>query len=182
MTCPPDRDQVLVTSEHVRAMDPDAVVVPVQYEDDNGNQQDPISIMLLSRNQQLDISMVAKKGIGKTHAKWSPVSTCIMRKQPLVEIDHDSINRRLTPAQRVEFVSKCPRKVYKINEFKQEVEIENADNCSLCQECTKFAHDICGLPNRSVIVRENDAKFFFIVEGTGAMPPEEVVLRSIRLL
>ncbi|MFN9910152.1 MAG: hypothetical protein ACK56F_29240 [bacterium] len=52
----------------------------MQYEDDNGNQQDPISIMLLSRNQQLDISMVAKKGIGKTHAKWSPVSTCIMRK------------------------------------------------------------------------------------------------------
>lgn len=95
--------------------------------------------MLLSRNQQLDISMVAKKGIGKTHAKWSPVSTCIMRKQPIVELDHDAINKKMTVAQRVEFVSKCPRKVFKMNEFKQEVEIENSDNCSLCQECTKYS-------------------------------------------
>jgi len=163
-------------------MDPECAVVPVQYEDDTGNQQDPISIMLLSRNQQLDISMVAKKGIGKTHAKWSPVSTCIMRKQPLVEIDHESINRKMTPVQRVEFVSKCPRKVFKMNEFKQEVEIENADNCSLCQECTKFASDACGLPSRSVLVRENDTRFHFTVEGTGALPPEEIVLRAIKLL
>ena len=88
----------------------------------------------------------------------------------------------MTPAQRVEFVSKCPRKVFKMNEFKQEVEIENADNCSLCQECTKFAHDICGLPNKSVLIRENDARFRFTVESTGALPPEEIVLRSIKLL
>jgi len=25
------------------------------------------------------MTMVAKKGVGKTHAKWSPVSTCTMR-------------------------------------------------------------------------------------------------------
>jgi DNA-directed RNA polymerase alpha subunit len=42
--------------------------------------------------------MIAKKGIGKTHAKWSPVSTCIMRKQPLVTLDHEIINKKLTPA------------------------------------------------------------------------------------
>jgi len=28
--------------------------------------------------------MIAKKGIGKIHAKWSPVATCIMRKEPIV--------------------------------------------------------------------------------------------------
>jgi DNA-directed RNA polymerase alpha subunit len=49
--------------------------------------------MLLSKNQQLDINMVAKKGIGKTHAKWSPVSTCTMRKQPTVTLDYDVLNR-----------------------------------------------------------------------------------------
>ena len=37
--------------------------------------------------------MVAKKGIGKIHAKWSPVSTCAMRKQPVVRIDEEVINR-----------------------------------------------------------------------------------------
>jgi hypothetical protein len=36
--------------------------------------------------------MIAKKGIGKIHAKWSPVATCIMRKEPLVWIDKSKLN------------------------------------------------------------------------------------------
>lgn len=54
--------------------------------------------------------MVAKKGTGKIHAKWSPVSTCIMRKRPEVNIDSEMINRTLTMPQKAEFVAKCPRK------------------------------------------------------------------------
>ena len=50
ITCPPDRDQLLVTSEHVKPSDPESAVIPVMYEDDMGKQEDPISIMLLSRN------------------------------------------------------------------------------------------------------------------------------------
>ena len=172
--CPPDREQMLVTSEHIRATDPDSAIVPVCYEEDEGKQEEPISFMLLSRNQQLDMQIVAKKGIGKIHAKWSPVSTCIMRKQPQVVINHESVNKKLTIDQRKEFVSKCPRKVFKMNEFKQEVEIENAANCSLCQECTKYASEV-NLPSASVVIGENDSRFLFTVEGTGALPPEEIV-------
>ena len=49
-TCPPDREQQLVTSEHVRGVDPECPVVCVQYEDDFGKQEDPIAVMLLSKN------------------------------------------------------------------------------------------------------------------------------------
>ena len=59
--------------------------------------------------------MVAKKGIGKTHAKWSPVSTCAMRKQPLVRIDEEVVNRVLTTEQKHQFVARCPRKVFEFN-------------------------------------------------------------------
>ena len=68
-----------MTSEHIKSVDVDQPVVPVVYVDDLGKQEDPITLMMLSRNQQIDMNMVAKKGIGKIHAKWSPVSTCIMR-------------------------------------------------------------------------------------------------------
>lgn len=125
--------------------------------------------------------MTAKKGIGKTHAKWSPVSTCIMRKQPEVSFDHEQINRTLTLEQRQQFVASCPRQVFKMNDFKQEVEIENIDNCSLCQECTKFAAD-AGLPSKSVVIGENDARFKFRVESTGALPPEEIFVRAVKIL
>ncbi len=61
------------------------------------------------------------------------------------------------------------------------MEIENADQCSLCQECVKYSKDL-GLPQKSVIIGENDKKFIFIVESTGALPPEDIVLRSIKIL
>lgn len=78
--CSADRDRNEVTSRNIIPTDIDSTVIPVMYEDDQGNEEDPIRLMMLSKNQQLDLAMVAKKGIGKTHAKWSPVSTCSMRK------------------------------------------------------------------------------------------------------
>ena len=50
-------------------------------------------VVKLSRNQQIDFNLIAKKGIGKMHSKWSPVATCIMRKIPTVKLDNDKIQR-----------------------------------------------------------------------------------------
>ena len=41
---------MLVTQEHIRATTEDCAIVPVVYEGDDGKQEDPISIILLSRN------------------------------------------------------------------------------------------------------------------------------------
>ena len=38
-----------------------------------------------------------RKGTAKMHAKWSPVGTCIMYKQPLVNIDEDKVNTQMEP-------------------------------------------------------------------------------------
>ena len=67
-------------------------VMPVKIIDDKGNEEDPILIMKLSKNQMLDFKLIAQKGIGKTHAKWSPVCTCLMRAEPIVQLDQDKIN------------------------------------------------------------------------------------------
>lgn len=52
----------------------------------------PITIMKLGKNQQLNFSMLARKGNGRTHAKWSPVATCIMFKEAVIKIDPDQVN------------------------------------------------------------------------------------------
>ena len=115
-------EQTEVTSKHIeltaqdRMMQEEILLAPVNYVDELGNDQPPITLVKLAKNQVLDFDLVAKKGIGKIHAKWSPVATCVMRKQPLVEIDHEKLNRELTEEQRRTFVKKCPRKVYKFNE------------------------------------------------------------------
>ena len=84
-----DRDQMEVNTRHIQPAGPsmDTSVIPVQYTDDVGREEDPILIMKLSKNQQLDMNLVARKGTGQIHAKWSPVATCQMRKEPIVEID-----------------------------------------------------------------------------------------------
>lgn len=136
--------------------------------------------MKLSRNQILDMELVAKKGTAKVHAKWSPVATCQMRKEPTVEIDQEKINRQLDIEKRRGFVESCPRKVYKFNEMRNAVEIEDADKCILCIECVRFAQAE-GL-ERAVKIGERDEKFVFTVESTGVMPPEEIVTRALAIL
>jgi DNA-directed RNA polymerase alpha subunit len=128
-----------VTTRHIVPLNRDkGTVMPVAYLNDQGKEEDPILIMKLSKNQQLDMDLVAKKGTGKIHAKWSPVATCQMHKEPTVWID-DKINNDLSIEKRKEFVGTCPRNVYKFNEMRNAVEIEDADKCILCIECVRFA-------------------------------------------
>jgi DNA-directed RNA polymerase II subunit RPB3 len=169
-----------VNTRHIMPMDPDSSVRPVVYENDRGEEEDPILIMKLSKNQQLDMDLVAKKGTGKIHAKWSPVATCQMRKEPTVWIDGDKINKDLTIEKRKEFVATCPRNVYKFNEMRNAVEIEDADKCVLCIECVRYSQ-AQGL-ERAVKVGERDEKFVFTVESTGVLAPEDIVYRALNIL
>jgi DNA-directed RNA polymerase alpha subunit len=169
-----------VTSRHIIPINREGTVVPVAYEDERGNEEEPILIMKLSKNQQLDMDLIAKKGTAKTHAKWSPVATCQMRKEPTVWIDDDKINNNLSIEKRKEFVGTCPRKVYRFNEMRNAVEIEDADKCILCIECVRYAQAE-GL-ERAVKVGERDEKFIFTVESTGVLTPEDIVGRALNIL
>ena len=78
-----------VTSNDIKANDEESRVVPCSRHE---QLQDPVTIMKLGKNQKLKFKMFAHKGTGKIHAKWSPVATCIMHKEPIVLIDDDKIN------------------------------------------------------------------------------------------
>jgi DNA-directed RNA polymerase alpha subunit len=97
--------------------------------------------MKLGKLQELQFHMIARKGTGRMHAKWSPVATCIMFKEPIIKLDDNLINKKMSPEDRKTFVKKCPRNVYKFNELKQAVEIENSHACNLCIECYRFADE-----------------------------------------
>lgn len=179
-------DQLEVTSKHIEVsgqnqmLQEEIALAPVNYTDEIGNELPAITIAKLAKNQTLDFELIAKKGIGKIHAKWSPVATCTMRKQPVVELDQEKITKNLTEEQRRALVQKCPRKVYSFNESRKVIDIENVDNCSLCQECVKHTAGP-GLEG-AVKISENDQKFLFTVESTGALPPDEIVVRSMKIL
>ena len=86
----------------------------------------------------------------------------------------------MTIEQRKEMVARCPRKVYKFNELKQAVEIEDADKCNLCIECSRYTDSLN--IEKGVKLSEDDHKFFFTIESTGALPPDEIVRKAFKIL
>ncbi len=62
-------------------------------------------VLKLGEGQEIHLDMFATKGLGKSHAKWSPVSTVFYRLLPLLT---------LPPAQGSpqKIVESCPQKVF----------------------------------------------------------------------
>jgi len=171
------RDLVLSAASQANAVgyrEEEARPVPPASEDDPG-----ILIVKLAKNQELKLTAVAIKGIGKDHAKWSPVSTAVMKFEPDVRINKGEMDL-LSDRNKAAFVGSCPTKVYKFDEMSRQVDIEDAGNCMFCLECVKKSEQM-GLPNL-VTIRDKEKRFHFTVESTGVMPPEMIVQTALDLL
>jgi DNA-directed RNA polymerase II subunit RPB3 len=65
-----------------------------------------IPIVKLKQGQSLVLRAIAKKGIAKEHAKWSPVSISTFQYDPDIQIDR-SVMDDLDEAQRQEWFVFC---------------------------------------------------------------------------
>ena len=103
-----------------------------------------------------------------------------MHKEPIVELDQSKINGQMNIQQRKDFVASCPRKVFGFNELNSEVEVKRAGDCTLCIECQRFSESK-GIDN-AVKITEDNHKFIFTVESTGALQPIEIVRKALVIL
>ena len=62
--------------------------------------------------QEIEMELICEKGIGKTHAKWSPVSTAFYRLVPDIRIKED-----IKDQDAVELKNLCPTGVYDIEDL-----------------------------------------------------------------
>ncbi|KAG5603694.1 hypothetical protein MTR67_021477 [Solanum verrucosum] len=116
-------DQTLdVTSKDL--LSSDHTVVPVDYSDTSSSFDNTpnkgIIIVKLRRGQELRLRAIARKGIGKDHAKWSPAATVTFMYEPEIYINEDMMES-LTLEEKTELVESSPTKVFGIDpENKQE--------------------------------------------------------------
>lgn len=168
-------DEMSITTNHLKQVNKDNSVVPVVYKD-----EDPIVIAKLKFNQELNIHMIARKGIGKEHAKWSPVSACIMQHVPEIEFLQDRfLVDKLSINQKKEFVESCPNKVYRFDENRKIIVIDNKLNCTYCEECTTKLSSFDIDHTAAIKIAPIPNKFLFKVESVGSLKPEQIVVDAL---
>ncbi|KAG5176106.1 putative DNAdirected RNA polymerase II 36 kDa polypeptide A [Tribonema minus] len=183
----PDHEKdlpVFVTSSDLVSHDPR--VGPVHFASSDiidASQDDGIMLAKLSRGQRLQLTAVAKKGIAKEHAKWSPVCVATYQFDPIIKVA-DDVSATLTVAQRQQVVESCPVKVYGLDERTNNIVVRNRLECMYCDECTNVASSLKLRPEDDAVVTvtASQDRFIFSVETNGTIDADQVVQQALEAL
>ncbi|KAF5745601.1 DNA-directed RNA polymerase family protein [Tripterygium wilfordii] len=173
-------DQTLdVTSKDLYSSDHS--VVPVDFSDIAGHdssEQRGIIIVKLRRGQELRLRAIARKGIGKDHAKWSPAATVTFMYEPEIHINEEMM-QTLTLEEKMALVESSPTKVLGVDS-NQQVVVVDPEAYTYDDEVLKKAESM-GKPGLIEINAREDS-FIFTVESTGAMKASQLLLNAIEIL
>jgi DNA-directed RNA polymerase I and III subunit RPAC1 len=130
---------------------------------------DDILIAKLRPGQEVELEAWCEKGLGKTHAKWSPVCTASYRLLPEVRI----------PQPIREAADERPPQppIFDSGEATGRARASRPRPCSMCDRCEERS----GWEERVQLARIKD-HFIFQVESTGSLPPEVLFQEAIKVL
>jgi DNA-directed RNA polymerase subunit D len=131
---------------------------------------DKIPIVKLAKGQKLKLEAYARLGIGKTHAKWQPVSMCTYKYYPKIT----------TPEQECSDCQKCvdicPKKVLEMKGNK--VDVRDLLACTLCMDCV----EACPQKPSPLKIEWEKNQFIMNIESSGVLPPERILSEATKIL
>ncbi|KAK6149425.1 hypothetical protein DH2020_016950 [Rehmannia glutinosa] len=142
-----------------------------------------------SVGMEIELEAHAVKGVGKTHAKWSPVATAWYRMLPEVVLLQD-----IEDGMAEELFKKCPVGVFDIEDIgkgslivfdqfidrqlgRKRATVARPRSCTLCRECIR-GDDW----DKLLSLRRVKDHFIFTIESTGALPPEILFTEAVQIL
>jgi len=99
---------------------------------------DDILIAKMRPGQEIEMEMTCEKGIGKDHAKWSPVCTAWYRLLPDIRF-----NEEVTDEDAKRLKKLCPMGVFDIEDIGNgscKAVVKNVRKCTTCRECIRDEH------------------------------------------
>jgi DNA-directed RNA polymerase subunit D len=147
----------IVYSKELKSSDPK--IAPVSGD---------IQIVKLAPGQRIRLEAYARLGKGAEHAKWQPVSVSSYKYSTVIIFDPKKCNI----CERC--VKACPKHVIRAEADK--IVVADYEACDLCSRCVEEC------PSNAIEVRQEEGAFIFIVESTGALPTERIVIEAIRIL
>lgn len=198
VTAPLNKQVLVVTSKHLITLDSEAAepansVVPVHDSDDDSRgaavESGGIIIAKLARGQRIHMQMLARKGVGKDHAKWSPMCTVSYRiVPPAVELVLDRMNELFSFEQRKELVS-FSQGLLKMNDTSGALEYETPflmGRIAVTPDTTRKSGELAVMAGgkASEVVKFNHKveRFEFMAETTGAMSPRRALSMALGIL
>eukprot|EP00741_Cyanophora_paradoxa_P015075 tig00020848_g14546.t1 len=135
---------------------------------------DDILIAKLRPGQEIEVECHCVKGIGKTHAKWSPVATATYRLMPEIDLI-DSFDGE----EADQLVATCPMKVFDIEDLAggKKAVVRRPRNCTLCRECIRSPDW-----QKRIKLKRLKSHFIFTIESTGALAPHVLFQEAIKIL
>jgi len=122
-------------------------------------------IVLLLKNQELELEFTAVLGKGKEHSKWIPAHVHY-KCQPVIEIGKDIENPK-------EIADSCPVNVFEVKSNK--LAIKNLNACHLCGACVDASEG-------KVKLSENEKDFIFYLESFGQLDCAEIINQATKIV
>ena len=127
-----------------------------------------IPIVILAKDQEIELSAEAILGKGKTHAKFSP-GLAWFNSIPIINLNKETESY-------IDLISVCPKKAIIGKGNKIEI---NPLKCDLCEACIEY----CNKNNKKcpdIVFSEKD--FIFHIESFGQMDANEIFLGAVEAL
>lgn len=174
-------DPINAGEEFASMSDVARTIVPVELPAVPGEDPVPITITKMGKNQQLKFLAHATRGIGRTHAKWSPICACAYRHVPRIEIDRTLLKEIPRQEEKEMIVRSCPCGVLRYDPTEDTIEVDQRSECTFCNQCIEHIEEYH--PRKEIIsISSEEDKFYFTVETTGVLTPEQIVLKGLDVL